>query len=152
VRRNDCSRRKYPDPCCPWAARSQSLWTSTPLEESGSLRRTLHSKMPRNLCLLCWRNLANELVTFCSLFSSCSKLLKSPIGTCTAVFEHDARERLRVRDEDDWPVLASALALSCPIWSEDADFFGTGVAVWTTSRIKIFLAAQLKSSSAGEQE
>ena len=41
-----------------------------------------------------------------------------------AAFEHDARERLRGRDEHDWPVLASALALSCPIWSEDADFFG----------------------------
>jgi len=63
-----------------------------------------------------------------------------------AGFESDARQRLRGRDEQDWPVLAAALALSCPIWSEDADFFGTGVAVWTTNRIEIFLEAQLKSS------
>ena len=49
-----------------------------------------------------------------------------------AAFESDARKRLRGRDESDWPVLATALALACAIWTEDADFFGTGVAVWTT--------------------
>jgi len=61
-------------------------------------------------------------------------------------FETEAKERLRGRDEGDWPVLATALGLACPIWTEDADFFGTGIAVWTTSRIEIFLKAQLKSS------
>jgi len=60
-----------------------------------------------------------------------------------APFEKDARTRLRGRDEDDWPVLAEALTLSCPIWTEDADFFGTGIAVWTTSRIEIFLDARV---------
>ena len=60
------------------------------------------------------------------------------------LFESEARLRLRGRDEDDWPVLAAALGLGCPIWTEDADFFGTGVAVWTTSRIEIFLLAQVK--------
>ena len=57
-------------------------------------------------------------------------------------FENEARERLRGRDEDDWPVLATALGFDCDIWSEDQDFFGTGVAVWTTSRIEIFLKSQ----------
>jgi predicted nucleic acid-binding protein len=57
-------------------------------------------------------------------------------------FEDEARQRLRGRDESDWPVLATALALSYPIWTEDADFFGTGIAVWTTSRVEIFLKAQ----------
>jgi len=61
-------------------------------------------------------------------------------------FENQAKERLRDRDERDWPVLATALGLTCPIWTEDADFFGTGIAVWTTSRIEIFLKAQVKSS------
>ncbi|HXJ44564.1 MAG TPA: PIN domain-containing protein [Bryobacteraceae bacterium] len=56
--------------------------------------------------------------------------------------EIEARQRLRGRDESDWPVLASALALACPIWTEDADFFGTGVAVWTTTRVEIFLKQQ----------
>lgn len=59
-------------------------------------------------------------------------------------FEIEARERLRARDEEDWPILASALALSCAIWTEDADFFGTGVAVWTTNRIEIFLKSLIK--------
>jgi len=30
-------------------------------------------------------------------------------------FETEARQRLRGRDEDDWPVLATALGLECPI-------------------------------------
>jgi len=36
------------------------------------------------------------------------------------------------RDDDNWPVLAASLALACPIWTEDQDFFGTGASVWTT--------------------
>jgi predicted nucleic acid-binding protein len=63
-----------------------------------------------------------------------------------AIFENEARERLHGRDEDDWPVLASALALACGIWTEDADFFGTGVAVWTTSRIEIFLKSRARTN------
>lgn len=54
-------------------------------------------------------------------------------------FEEEARLRLQGRDEDDWPVLAAALALGCPLWSEDADFFGTGIAVWTTGKVEILL-------------
>lgn len=61
------------------------------------------------------------------------------------IFEAEARARLRGRDEDDWPVLAAALGLGCPIWTEDTDFFGTGVAVWTTNRIEIHLRAEASS-------
>lgn len=57
--------------------------------------------------------------------------------------EREARERLVGRDENDWPVLATALQLDCDIWSEDQDFFGTGIAVWTTNRIEILLKSQL---------
>ena len=63
----------------------------------------------------------------------------SPVMATSTVFEDEARERLRGRDEEDWPVLATALGLACPLWSEDADFFGTGIAVWTTNRVEIFL-------------
>ena len=52
------------------------------------------------------------------------------------------------RDEEDWPVLAAALALSCAVWTEDTDFFGSGIAVWTSDRIEIFLKEQLKSLEA----
>ena len=55
-------------------------------------------------------------------------------------FEDEARERMRGRDEDDWPVMATAMALGCAIWTEDADFFGCGVATWTTDRVELYLA------------
>lgn len=55
-------------------------------------------------------------------------------------FETVARARMDSRDADDWPVLALALALDCPIWTEDTDFFGCGVATWTTDRIELYLA------------
>lgn len=54
-------------------------------------------------------------------------------------FEAEARERLGQRDPEDWPILASALALGCPIWTEDTDFFGCGVATWTSDRVRMFL-------------
>ena len=56
--------------------------------------------------------------------------------------ESEARERLSGRDEQDWPILACALALSSSIWTEDTDFFGTGASIWTTNRVEIFLKAQ----------
>ena len=55
-------------------------------------------------------------------------------------YEQIARERIARRDEDDWPVLAVALAFDCAIWTEDTDFFGCGVATWTTDRIELYLA------------
>jgi len=60
------------------------------------------------------------------------------------LFETEARERLRGRDEEDWPIVATALGLGLPIWTEDADFFGTGIAAWTTSRVEIFLEKEAK--------
>ena len=35
-----------------------------------------------------------------------------------AAYEEMARQRLRGRDLEDWPVLATALLLRCPIWTE----------------------------------
>lgn len=53
-------------------------------------------------------------------------------------FEQTAKERMKKRDLDDWPVLAAALALGCPIWTHDADFFGVGVVTWSTQHIEGF--------------
>ena len=55
-------------------------------------------------------------------------------------FEHFARPRIAHRDEDDWPVLPTALALRSPIWTEDTDFFGCGVATWTSDRAESYLS------------
>jgi predicted nucleic acid-binding protein len=54
-------------------------------------------------------------------------------------FEQTARQRLAGRDLEDWPVLATALAMQCPVWTEDTDFFGTGIATWKTDRVELFL-------------
>jgi predicted nucleic acid-binding protein len=59
-------------------------------------------------------------------------------------FEAEARERIVRRDPEDWPILAAALALGCPIWTEDTDFFGCGVATWTTSNVRTFLLGRQK--------
>lgn len=52
----------------------------------------------------------------------------------------EALQRIAVRDADDWPVLACAMVIGCPVWTEDADFFGTGVATWTSDRVALYLA------------
>jgi predicted nucleic acid-binding protein len=59
-------------------------------------------------------------------------------------FASEACARLRGRDEEDWPVVAAALAFGCPVWTEDRDFFGIGIAVWTTDRVEIFFKSQME--------
>ncbi len=54
-------------------------------------------------------------------------------------FSGSALARIEQRDPDDWPILATALALECPIWTEDNDFFGAGVPTWTTDRVELYL-------------
>jgi predicted nucleic acid-binding protein len=56
-------------------------------------------------------------------------------------YERLARERIEIRDPGDWPVVAVALLLDLPIWTEDQDLFGSGVATWTTGRVEIYLKA-----------
>ena len=55
--------------------------------------------------------------------------------------KQQALQRIAVRDADDRPVLACAMALGCPVWTEDADFFGTGVATWTSDRVALYFVA-----------
>jgi predicted nucleic acid-binding protein len=50
-----------------------------------------------------------------------------------------ARERMAARDLEDWPIAAVALMLSVPVWTEDRDFFGSGIAIWTTDRVELYL-------------
>jgi predicted nucleic acid-binding protein len=55
-----------------------------------------------------------------------------------AAVEDEALARCR-RDPTDWPVVASALALSAGIWTNDNDFLGTGVPTWTTETLQVWL-------------
>lgn len=55
------------------------------------------------------------------------------------VYATQARARMAERDPDDWHIVALAMALNLPIWTEDQDFFGTGIATWTTDRVELYL-------------
>lgn len=56
-----------------------------------------------------------------------------------APLESAAMARIGARDPMDWPMVAAALTLDCPIWTEDKDFFGAGVATWTSDLVEIYL-------------
>lgn len=58
-----------------------------------------------------------------------------------AALEDEARAR-SLRDQRDWPVVATALAVSAGIWTNDNDFLGTGVPTWTTQTLQSWLARQ----------
>ena len=45
----------------------------------------------------------------------------------------------RIREPDDWPALALGMQLECAIWTEDQDYFGTGITTWTTNTVEIYL-------------
>jgi len=77
---------------------------------------------------------------FMAYFDALAEVVQTVEFDVYSGFESIARQRLARRDEDDWPILAAALALGCPIWTEDTDFFGCGVATWTTDRVELYLA------------
>ena len=54
-------------------------------------------------------------------------------------FEEAAKARCGLRAEQDWPVVALALALNADIWTESAELVETGLAVWTTETVEVFL-------------
>lgn len=76
-----------------------------------------------------------------SLLNSLEEIIQPVEFETYRSFEPVARTRLASRDPDDWPVLATALALRFPIWTEDNDFFVAGIATWTTDRVELFLSA-----------
>lgn len=55
-----------------------------------------------------------------------------------AAYEDEARAR-SVRDLDDWPLVACALALDAAVWTHDGDLLGTGVPTWTTATLQSWL-------------
>ncbi len=68
-----------------------------------------------------------------------SRLVEPVDVTVYAELEQTARSRIELRDPDDWPIVAVALLLDLPIWTEDQDFFGSGIATWTTDRVELYL-------------
>lgn len=56
-----------------------------------------------------------------------------------ATYKTEAIQRIHERDIQDWPLIALSLTLNCPLWTEDNDFFGTGVATWRTRNVEMYL-------------
>ncbi|HYM75857.1 MAG TPA: PIN domain-containing protein [Candidatus Dormibacteraeota bacterium] len=74
-----------------------------------------------------------------SVLDQMAVLVEQVDRTLYEPYEQLSRERIDRRDPDDWPVVAVALLLHLPIWTEDQDFFGTGIATWTTDRVELYL-------------
>ena len=51
----------------------------------------------------------------------------------------EAQARIQSQDIDDWPLIALSILFNYPIWTEDKDFFGTGVPTWRTHNVEIYL-------------
>lgn len=52
----------------------------------------------------------------------------------------EALARLGPQAARDWPVLALALVLHCPVWTHDRHFHEAGVPTWTTDRVQFYLS------------
>ena len=79
---------------------------------------------------------ADALATLC--LQSVARNVEIVSSAVYSALEDEARARSR-RDPADWPVVASALALSAAVWTNDNDFLGTGVATWTTETLQLWL-------------
>jgi predicted nucleic acid-binding protein len=66
------------------------------------------------------------------VLDSIGQIVESVDRSLYEAYEQLARERVSPRDPEDWPIAAVAPLLGIPIWTEDQDFFGTGIASWTT--------------------
>jgi predicted nucleic acid-binding protein len=73
------------------------------------------------------------------VLDSIRQIVESVDRSLYEAYEQLARERVSPRDPEDWPVAAVALLLGIPIWTEDQDFFGTGIASWTTDKVELYL-------------
>jgi predicted nucleic acid-binding protein len=107
----------------------EQMWSETLVElprrvAAFARRRELEPEVGEHLSRLCLDAVeANVVVLDEAIYSA---------------LEHEARAR-SLRDPADWPVVASALALSAGIWTNDNDFLGTGVATWTTETLQTWL-------------
>jgi predicted nucleic acid-binding protein len=121
-----------------WAIESGRSWRSTLRRCSLSSRDFAILEAREHLPTILSKRGAPEDAGF-AVLDSVIKIVHIAGSESYEAFERSAKRLLARRDIDDWPILATALALKCPIWTEDADFFGAGVATWTTDRVEFFL-------------
>jgi len=83
------------------------------------------------------RNLSLE--PFLNAIAKLTKVVAPLSEEIYSEYKFDAQRRIEERDIKDWTIVALALSLNCPIWTEDQDFFGIGIATWNTRNIEIYL-------------
>lgn len=75
-----------------------------------------------------------------SLYQSVLGALELPLIVPESGYEYfETLAKERICDVNDWPTLALALTLDCGIWTQDYDFFGSGVATWSTDNLDKFV-------------
>jgi hypothetical protein len=101
------------------------------------MRRSLFRELPTPRPENTWRRSSSSAAVILKRRShSCAPLgqLMELIGSeVYSEFETEARERLGQRDPEDWPMLATALAFGCPIWTEDTGFLTSSAASTATA-------------------
>ena len=107
----------------------EQMWSETQVELPRRIdrfvgRRKLDPEVGRELTALCLGAIDANLV-----------VLDEAVY---AALEDEARAR-SLRDPNDWPVVATALALAAGVWTNDNDFLGTGVPTWTTETLQAWL-------------
>ncbi len=103
-------------------------WFTT-LEVAGEVRHELHKRLR---FMVERGQLAGDHVAVLErealdLFNSSVSLVVPEVYVAARLA---ARER--IRDPQDWSVVALALVMEAGIWAEDRDFFGIGLPVWNT--------------------
>lgn len=98
-------------------------------------------ELPRRVAALARRHSVSE-ATGAELVALCLAAVEANVAlvdqAVLAPLEDEARSRV-LRDPDDWPLVAGALALAAGIWTLDNDLLGTGVATWTTQSLQVWL-------------
>jgi predicted nucleic acid-binding protein len=107
----------------------EQMWGETEVElprrvGAFARRRHLDADVAHQLVALCTQAVETNIVIFDQAIY--------------AAVEDEALARCQ-RDPTDWPVVASALALSAGIWTNDNDYLGTGVPTWTTQTLQSWL-------------
>ena len=72
----------------------------------------------------------------------------------TSVYANRLQEAIRriPRDDRDAPTVALSLVLGCGIWTGDRDFFGCGVAIWSTETLGLHITMNGHNESPGNSE
>ena len=122
---------------------------STPTRSSSSPRRSrTPTPVARHPCLRSARSRPSRR----SLSWTLEGIVPTVEEDTYAFIRHVTMARIEQRDPDDWTFLATAIVMHCPIWTEDQEFFGAGVATWTTDRVEIYLSAKNDRSVATPSE